>query len=110
MPRPSTRLTSPLTRGARAAILAALTLVGSLPTSPASAGPIAESYKQWSMRRQTQTQVEKPFSHQSSQVATGQPSALQRLRARLTSKSKVDTTTHQMTTTPIHLNQGTLYR
>ena len=76
----------------------------------ASAGPIAHSFQQWSMQRQTRSHVEKPFSHQSGKVELSSPSTLHKFRSMLTWKPKNDPSSFKMVTEPIRLNKGTLYK
>lgn len=61
------------------ALLAAFIVASS---TAATAGPIAESFRRWSMQRQVRTRVEKPFSGQSSTVDLSvRPSAWSRIQS-----------------------------
>lgn len=127
MPTPSTTRSrrTPARRLAVASL--ATTMIAAAIPSPASAGPIAESFRQWSQRRQTQTRVEKPFSHQTATVdlgvhpsawsrvkssgmagvakvasSGGRPSVLGKLRSRLTGRGGEDKSAVQQATTPLH--------
>ncbi len=92
-------------------LIACLLLVGFATAKPASAGPIAERFKQWSSQRQSQVRVEKPFSGQSGNVEINGQSMAQKLRQRLTSKGKDNATSHQLKTEKkYHDDDGKLLR
>jgi len=108
--------------------------------SAASAGSIAESFRQWSQRRQTRSRVEKPFTHRSDMDLSVHPSAWSKLRSsgmvsalrgaagtrmagqgnhpsvvgklrdRLTSRGEGDKSGFQQSTEPIHHAQGLISR